>query len=119
MGWRYVMAVCFFQCLFRLTHVHDLACQVGAAQIVSLCTSQLPQFYMRCNPQFSFSDSRNPRRILTKPSERKDNDGFDNENSDLILCVHDVLQADTAERCTTCADAANAASDYGVSDMTD
>lgn len=33
----------------------------------------------------------NPKRVLTKPSVGVKNDGYDNENSDLILYVNDVL----------------------------
>ena len=59
------------------------------------CTIGLPELYSRCNPQFAYSNHANPRRILTKPSERRGNQGVDNENCDYILRVHDLLQADT------------------------
>jgi dual specificity protein kinase YAK1 len=32
-----------------------------------------------------------PRRVLTKPSEGTRNEGYDNDNSDLILRVGDTL----------------------------
>jgi len=57
-------------------------------------TTQLPEFYARCNASFHYSRSANPRRILTEPSERCLNDGFDNAHSNLVLCVNDVLHSD-------------------------
>jgi dual specificity protein kinase YAK1 len=38
-----------------------------------------------------YESSRNPRRVLTKPSKGVKNDGFDNEDSDYILYVNDIL----------------------------
>lgn len=43
------------------------------------------------NPNFRYDATRNPRRMLTKPSTPKKNDGFDNDNSDLILYVNCIL----------------------------
>ncbi|KAJ1931838.1 dual specificity protein kinase yak1, partial [Linderina pennispora] len=40
---------------------------------------------------FRYESARRPRRVLTKPSEGVKNDGFDNENSDYILYVNDVI----------------------------
>eukprot|EP00798_Chlamydomonas_sp_ICE-L_P024982 gene24982-10644_t len=41
---------------------------------------------------YSFANQPNqPKRALTKPSIGTKNDGYDNENSDLILCVGDPL----------------------------
>ena len=54
-------------------------------------TTQLPSTYRICNPQFKYESSRNPRRVLTKPSKGVKNDGFDNEDSDYILYVNDIL----------------------------
>ena len=44
-----------------------------------------------CSPDFTYQTSKNPKRVLTKPSEGKCNNGFDNVNSDYILYVNDVL----------------------------
>ncbi|KAK0637299.1 kinase-like domain-containing protein [Bombardia bombarda] len=54
-------------------------------------TVHLPATYRICNPSFKYESSRNPRRVLTKPSKGVKNDGFDNEDSDYILYVNDIL----------------------------
>ena len=54
-------------------------------------TTHLPATYRICNPSFQYESSRNPRRVLTKPSKGTKNDGFDNEDSDYILYVNDIL----------------------------
>lgn len=54
-------------------------------------TSHLPSTYRICNPNFKYESSRNPRRVLTKPSKGVKNDGFDNEDCDYILYVNDIL----------------------------
>lgn len=54
-------------------------------------TTQLPSTYRICNPTFQYESSRNPRRVLTKPSKGVKNDGYDNEDSDYILYVNDIL----------------------------
>ncbi|KAH3916648.1 hypothetical protein HBI56_048430 [Parastagonospora nodorum] len=54
-------------------------------------TAHLPMTYKLCNAQFNYQSSRNPRRVLTKPSKGVKNDGYDNEDSDYILYVNDIL----------------------------
>ena len=54
-------------------------------------TTHLPATYRICNPSFQYESSRNPRRVLTKPSKGVKNDGYDNEDSDYILYVNDIL----------------------------
>ena len=54
-------------------------------------TSHLPATYRICNPNFKYESSRNPRRVLTKPSKGVKNDGYDNDDSDYILYVNDIL----------------------------
>ena len=54
-------------------------------------TTHLPSTYRICNPGFKYESSRNPRRVLTKPSKGVKNDGYDNEDSDYILFVNDIL----------------------------
>ncbi|KAH8703453.1 kinase-like domain-containing protein [Talaromyces proteolyticus] len=54
-------------------------------------TTHLPATYRICNPGFKYETSRNPRRVLTKPSKGVKNDGYDNEDSDYILYVNDIL----------------------------
>ncbi|KAJ1914720.1 dual specificity protein kinase yak1 [Tieghemiomyces parasiticus] len=54
-------------------------------------TAGLLDTYRRCNPDFRYESARNPRRALTKPSEGTLNGGYDNENSDYILYVNDIL----------------------------
>ncbi|KAI9700769.1 MAG: dual specificity protein kinase yak1 [Candelina mexicana] len=54
-------------------------------------TTHLPSTYRICNPNFKYESSRNPRRVLTKPSKGVKNDGYDNDDSDYILYVNDIL----------------------------
>lgn len=51
----------------------------------------MPATYRICNPAFKYESTRNPRRVLTKPSKGVKNDGYDNEDSDYILYVNDIL----------------------------
>ncbi|KAH8122236.1 dual specificity protein kinase YAK1 [Trichoderma asperellum] len=59
-------------------------------------TAHLPATYRICNPSFKYESSRNPRRVLTKPSKGTKNDGYDNEDSDYILYVNDILGSEEA-----------------------
>lgn len=59
-------------------------------------TTHLPSSYRICNPGFNYESSRNPRRVLTKPSKGVKNDGYDNEDSDYILYVNDILGSEDA-----------------------
>ncbi|OAA36962.1 protein kinase Yak1 [Beauveria brongniartii RCEF 3172] len=59
-------------------------------------TAHLPATYRICNPSFKYETSRNPRRVLTKPSKGLKNDGYDNEDSDYILYVNDILGSEEA-----------------------
>ncbi|KAI1822951.1 kinase-like domain-containing protein [Xylaria intraflava] len=59
-------------------------------------TVHLPATYRICNPNFKYESSRNPRRVLTKPSKGTKNDGYDNEDSDYILYVNDILGSEEA-----------------------
>ena len=54
--------------------------------------------YRLCNDKFTYESSRNPRRCLTKPGKGLKNDGFDNEDSDYILYVNDVLGLDQGHK---------------------
>ncbi|CAL9731825.1 dual specificity protein kinase Yak1p [Monosporozyma unispora] len=54
-------------------------------------TKNLITTYQLCSPDFIYQTSKNPKRVLTKPSEPKFNNGYDNVNSDYILYVNDVL----------------------------
>ncbi|GAA5975265.1 hypothetical protein JCM11641_005908 [Rhodosporidiobolus odoratus] len=61
-------------------------------------TLTLPSTYSLVNPGFAYESTRNPRRVLTKPSKPANNDGFDNEDSDYILYVNDVLGPEEKDR---------------------
>ncbi|KAL7276917.1 dual specificity protein kinase yak1 [Rhizina undulata] len=63
----------------------------GFISPVQALTAYLPATYRICNPNFKYESSRNPRRVLTKPSKGVKNDGYDNEDSDYILYVNDIL----------------------------
>jgi len=54
-------------------------------------TMHLNSTFAICNPNFVYDTSKNPRRVLTKPSKGVKNDGYDNEDSDYILYVNDTL----------------------------
>jgi dual specificity protein kinase YAK1 len=60
-------------------------------QPLKALTTQLSQTYHLVNPNFRYEFSSNPRRVLTKPSQPAGNNGYDNEDSDYILYVNDVL----------------------------
>ena len=62
----------------------------------------LPTTYRLCNEEFTYESSRNPRRCLTKPGKGLRNDGFDNEDSDYILYVNDVLGTDQGHKYRAC-----------------
>lgn len=52
----------------------------------------LTELYAMCQPlRFHYSRALNPKRVLTKPLEPKFNNGCDNEDSDYILYVNDLL----------------------------
>lgn len=70
----------------------------GYISPLQAATAHLPQTYRICNPSFNYLSSRNPRRVLTKPSQGKKNDGYDNEDCDYILYVNDVLGIDEGQR---------------------
>lgn len=59
--------------------------------VVAKVTAGLVNTYAQSNQGFQYSQVANPKRVLTKPSQGVKNEGFDNENSDLILYVGDVL----------------------------
>jgi dual specificity protein kinase YAK1 len=88
----------------RLKNMNDLTPQIntqpafrranpegGFISPLQALTTQLPSTYRICNPNFKYESSRNPRRVLTKPSKGTKNDGYDNEDSDYILYVNDIL----------------------------
>jgi dual specificity protein kinase YAK1 len=70
--------------------------QLTWQQPLQALTSYLPATYRICNPAFNYESSRNPRRVLTKPSKGVKNDGYDNEESDYILYVNDILGSEEA-----------------------
>ncbi|CAK1360126.1 Dual specificity protein kinase [Cercospora beticola] len=88
----------------RVYNASDLSAQVntqppfrranpegGFISPLQALTTHLPATYRICNPAFQYESSRNPRRVLTKPSKGVKNDGYDNEDSDYILYVNDIL----------------------------
>lgn len=75
------------------SHCHLLNTPLQPLQAL---TVHLPATYRICNPNFKYESSRNPRRVLTKPSKGTKNDGYDNEDSDYILYVNDILGSEEA-----------------------
>jgi dual specificity protein kinase YAK1 len=47
------------------------------------------------NSSFKYNRALNPLRVLTEPSERVLNNGFDNVNSNLVMCVNDILHSES------------------------
>ncbi|BGP32799.1 dual specificity protein kinase yak1 [Rhodotorula toruloides] len=70
----------------------------GFVSPLKALTVSLSETYHLVNPAFTYETSRNPRRVLTKPSKPAQNDGFDNEDSDYILYVNDVLGPEDKDR---------------------
>ncbi|CAN6246434.1 unnamed protein product [Urochloa humidicola] len=55
---------------------------------VARLTTDIIRTFEKCNPEFKYSDSLNPKRFLTNPAVPVHNDGLDNANSDLIMYVN-------------------------------
>lgn len=70
----------------------------GTLSPLAALTKQLSTTYNICNPDFNYQSSKNPRRILTKPSEGVHNNGYDNVDSDYILYVNDILGVEEKRR---------------------
>jgi serine/threonine protein kinase len=60
---------------------------------IQALTLNIIDTYSRCNPAFRAVEKL-PQRILTNPSEGVLNDGFDNEEGNLICRVHDKITHD-------------------------
>ena len=58
-------------------------------------TLTLPHTLKQCNPNYSYETTRNPKRVLTKPTIGVSNFGHDNQNHDLIIHVNDIFVADS------------------------
>lgn len=80
--------------MFHVCHRHQRL--IPILQPLQALTVHLPATYRICNPSFKYESSRNPRRVLTKPSKGCKNDGYDNEDSDYILYVNDILGSEEA-----------------------
>jgi dual specificity protein kinase YAK1 len=70
-------------------------------QVQIALSQRITETFKICNPSFSYSVQCNPRRPITKPSEGVVNDGWDNENADLIMHVDDVLVSSHGNRCVS------------------
>eukprot|EP00854_Cymbomonas_tetramitiformis_P021741 gene21741-26150_t len=66
--------------------------------MASKLSLKIAETYKVCDPRFNYSVSFNPRRPLSKPAEPVSNDGWDNENADLILYVNDALVSSNGNR---------------------
>ncbi|KNE97188.1 CMGC/DYRK/YAK protein kinase [Puccinia striiformis f. sp. tritici PST-78] len=67
-------------------------------------TIHLADTYRLVNPAFRYELSLNPRRVLTKPSKPAGNNGLDNEDSDYILYVNDILGGSPSSSSSTTTD---------------
>ncbi|EGG07360.1 uncharacterized protein MELLADRAFT_48114, partial [Melampsora larici-populina 98AG31] len=68
----------------------------GSISPLKALTTHLASTYRLINPNFRYELSLNPRRVLTKPSRPAGNNGMDNEDSDYILYVNDILGGGSA-----------------------
>lgn len=69
-------------------------CSVNSIHIspVNALSVYITESYRICQPKkFQYCKSTNPKRVLTKPLDPRFNNGFDNEDSDYILYVNDIL----------------------------
>ena len=76
-------------------------CSINSIHIspVNALSIYLTESYSLCQPRkFQYSKSTNPKRVLTKPLEPKYNNGYDNEDSDYILYVNDVLGSEEGKK---------------------
>lgn len=76
-------------------------CSVNSIHIspVNALSVYLTESYSICQPRkFQYSKSTNPKRVLTKQLEPKFNNGYDNEDSDYILYVNDVLGSEEGKK---------------------
>ncbi|RLV95681.1 Dual specificity protein kinase YAK1 [Spathaspora sp. JA1] len=76
-------------------------CSVNSIHIspVNALSVYLTESYSICQPRkFQYSKTTNPKRVLTKPSDPKFNNGYDNEESDYILYVNDILGAEEGRK---------------------
>ncbi|KAG2228842.1 hypothetical protein INT48_000963 [Thamnidium elegans] len=60
-------------------------------KLLKCVTVDICDTFRKRNPFFKHDAINNPKRVLTKPSEPCNNDGYDNENYDYILYVHGIL----------------------------
>ncbi|KAL4455004.1 hypothetical protein ABPG74_006386 [Tetrahymena malaccensis] len=66
----------------------------GGHSIVKKCSIYLIDTMKRCNQEFKFDQSLIPRRFLTVPNEGVSNNNYDNEQSDYIMRVKDIIYND-------------------------
>lgn len=72
----------------------------SSKKIIQWFTLMLAETYKSCNQNFCFNPSENPARPLTKPSEPKYNDSYDNEHNHYILYVNEKLISPDGEHYT-------------------
>ncbi|CUM66885.1 uncharacterized protein PRCAT00004569001 [Priceomyces carsonii] len=76
-------------------------CSINSIHIspVNALSVYLTDSYSICQPKkFQYSKSTNPKRVLTKPLEARFNNGNDNEDSDYILYVNDILGSEEGRK---------------------
>ncbi|EPZ33631.1 kinase-like protein [Rozella allomycis CSF55] len=71
---------------------------IPAHKILSQLTCDLVSTFQQIDPLYAYQQQYNPKRVLTKPSKPAKNNGYDNENSDYILYVNDVLGDEEGKR---------------------
>ncbi|KAK9492364.1 kinase-like domain-containing protein [Lipomyces doorenjongii] len=70
----------------------------GYIRPLQALATDLQSTYRVCDPAFTYESSRNPR-VLTKPSKGTKNNGYDNDNSDYVLYVNDILGGNDTHQC--------------------
>ena len=69
----------------------DSASSAISTGLLQLFTHEIVAFFKLCDPSYHYDESKNPKRVLTKPNKGVHNHGYDNENHDYILYVNDTF----------------------------
>uniref|UniRef100_A0A7S2W416 Protein kinase domain-containing protein n=1 Tax=Mucochytrium quahogii TaxID=96639 RepID=A0A7S2W416_9STRA len=76
------------------TDLSDKGARNRSCSPVVKSTVGLVKTFQNCNKNYKYSKHLNPRRSLTKNCKPVKTGAWDNDESDLILIVHDTLKAD-------------------------
>eukprot|EP00007_Cunea_sp_BSH-02190019_P004288 CAMPEP_0174233496 /NCGR_PEP_ID=MMETSP0417-20130205/3515_1 /TAXON_ID=242541 /ORGANISM="Mayorella sp, Strain BSH-02190019" /LENGTH=1125 /DNA_ID=CAMNT_0015311713 /DNA_START=50 /DNA_END=3423 /DNA_ORIENTATION=- len=63
----------------------------SSESLLPCVTVDLVDCFRVCNPEYAYTRTRNPKRVLTHPSEGCSNHGHDNEEANYILYVNSII----------------------------